>query len=37
VSGGDGYATMADGTQIYLFAFGPLSVLRTLPQASQAR
>ena len=25
VSGGDGYATMADGTQIYLFAFGPLS------------
>jgi len=27
VSGGDGYATMADGTQIYLFAFGPLSGL----------
>jgi FtsP/CotA-like multicopper oxidase with cupredoxin domain len=25
VSGGDGYATMADGTQTYLFAFGPLS------------
>ncbi len=25
VSGGDGYANMADGTQIYLFAFGPLS------------
>ena len=25
VSGGDGYATMADGTQIYMFAFGPLS------------
>jgi FtsP/CotA-like multicopper oxidase with cupredoxin domain len=27
VSGGDGYATMADGTQTYLFAFGPLSGL----------
>jgi FtsP/CotA-like multicopper oxidase with cupredoxin domain len=27
VSGGDGYATMADGTQMYLFAFGPLSGL----------
>lgn len=27
VSGGDGYATMGDGTQIYLFAFGPLSGL----------
>ena len=27
VSGGDGFATMADGTQIYLFAFGPLSGL----------
>jgi FtsP/CotA-like multicopper oxidase with cupredoxin domain len=27
VSGGDGYATMADGSQIYLFAFGPLSGL----------
>jgi Multicopper oxidase len=25
VSGGDGYATMADGTQTYMFAFGPLS------------
>src|SRR5215469_6069792 len=25
ISGGDGYATMADGTQTYLFAFGPLS------------
>ncbi len=25
ISGGDGFATMADGTQIYLFAFGPLS------------
>jgi FtsP/CotA-like multicopper oxidase with cupredoxin domain len=27
VSGGDGYATMADGSQIYMFAFGPLSGL----------
>jgi FtsP/CotA-like multicopper oxidase with cupredoxin domain len=25
ISGGDGYATMGDGTQTYLFAFGPLS------------
>ena len=25
LSGGDGYATMADGHQIYLFGFGPLS------------
>jgi FtsP/CotA-like multicopper oxidase with cupredoxin domain len=30
VSGGDGYATMADGTQIYLFAFGPLSGLANI-------
>ena len=27
ISGGDGYATMADGHQIYLFGFGPLSGL----------
>jgi hypothetical protein len=27
LSGGDGFATMADGTQMYLFAFGPLSGL----------
>ena len=25
ISGGDGYATMGDGTQTYLFSFGPLS------------
>src|ERR1700731_1525454 len=25
ISGGDGYATMADGTQTFMFAFGPLS------------
>src|SRR4029077_5414511 len=27
IAGGDGYATMADGTQTYLFSFGPLSGL----------
>lgn len=27
VSGGDGYATMGDGTQTYTFSFGPLSGL----------
>src|SRR5262252_11095305 len=25
ISGGDGFATMGDGTQTYLFGFGPLS------------
>jgi FtsP/CotA-like multicopper oxidase with cupredoxin domain len=30
ISGGDGYATMGDGTQTYLFAFGPLSGLADL-------
>src|SRR6266853_2438355 len=32
VAGGDGYATMADGTQTYLFAFGPLSGLNYIAQ-----
>ncbi len=27
ISGGDGYSTMADGTQIFMFSFGPLSGL----------
>jgi hypothetical protein len=27
VSGGDGYSTMGDGTQTYMFSFGPLSGL----------
>src|SRR5947209_19399616 len=27
VSGGDGFSTMGDGTQIYMFSFGPLSGL----------
>jgi len=30
ISGGDGYATMADGTQTYLFSFGPLSGLNDI-------
>src|SRR3984893_16237602 len=30
ISGGDGYATMADGTQTYLFSFGPLSGLNAI-------
>jgi FtsP/CotA-like multicopper oxidase with cupredoxin domain len=32
VSGGDGYATMGDGTQTYLFGFGPLSGLADVAQ-----
>ncbi|AOJ37481.1 hypothetical protein WJ23_06030 [Burkholderia lata] len=35
ISGGDGYATMADGTQTYLFAFGPLSGIADI-QAGRA-
>jgi FtsP/CotA-like multicopper oxidase with cupredoxin domain len=30
VSGGDGFATMGDGSQIYLFGFGPLSGLQDI-------
>ncbi len=30
ISGGDGFATMGDGTQTYLFAFGPLSGLKDM-------
>lgn len=30
ISGGDGYSTMADGTQTYMFSFGPLSGLADL-------
>jgi FtsP/CotA-like multicopper oxidase with cupredoxin domain len=30
ISGGDGYATMADGHQTFLFAFGPLSGLASI-------
>ena len=32
ISGGDGFATMADGTQTYLFAFGPLSGLKDMAE-----
>src|SRR6266404_4917703 len=30
ISGGDGFATMGDGTQTYLFGFGPLSGLQKM-------
>ena len=30
ISGGDGYGTIADGTQTYLFAFGPLPGLTNI-------
>ena len=30
ISGGDGYATMGDGTQTYMFSFGPLSGIADL-------
>ena len=30
ISGGDGFATMGDGSQTYLFAFGPLSGLKDM-------
>jgi hypothetical protein len=32
IAGGDGYATMGDGTQTYLFSFGPLSGLANIAQ-----
>ena len=32
ISGGDGYATMGDGTQTYMFSFGPLSGLYDISQ-----
>jgi FtsP/CotA-like multicopper oxidase with cupredoxin domain len=32
ISGGDGYATMGDGTQTYMFSFGPLSGLYDMSQ-----
>ncbi len=34
ISGGDGYATMGDGTQTYLFSFGPLSGLSDIANGS---
>ena len=36
ISGGDGYATMADGTQTYMFSFGPLSGLADLAAGQPA-
>lgn len=30
ISGGDGFATMGDGSQTYLFAFGPLSGIKDM-------
>ncbi len=30
ISGGDGFATMGDGTQTYMFSFGPLSGLHSI-------
>src|SRR5215469_14648300 len=32
ISGGDGFATMSDGSQTYLFAFGPLSGLKDMAE-----
>jgi|SRR6516162_811328 len=37
ISGGDGLATMADGTQTYMFSFGPLSGLADIAAACRAR
>ncbi len=34
ISGGDGYSTMADGTQTFMFAFGPLSGLADIASGS---
>jgi len=36
ISGGDGYATMADGTQTYMFSFGPLSGLADITAGQPA-
>lgn len=36
ISGGDGFATMADGTQTYMFSFGPLSGLADLAAGKPA-
>ena len=36
ISGGDGFATMADGTQTFIFAFGPLSGLADVAEGHPA-
>jgi FtsP/CotA-like multicopper oxidase with cupredoxin domain len=33
ISGGDGFVTMGDGAQVYLFGFGPLSGLKDIRRA----
>ena len=35
ISGGDGFATMGDGTQTYLFGFGPLSGLEQMAHGQE--
>ena len=37
ISGGDGYATMGDGTQTYMFSFGPLSGLSDIAKGCLER
>src|SRR6476469_7807742 len=41
ISGGDGFATMGDGSQTYLFSFGPLSglsdMVNSLPGTEKAK
>jgi FtsP/CotA-like multicopper oxidase with cupredoxin domain len=36
ISGGDGYSTMADGTQTFMFSFGPLSGLADMAAGKPA-
>jgi hypothetical protein len=35
ISGGDGYSTMANGTQTFMFSFGPLSGIADIARAFQ--
>jgi len=37
IGGGDGFATMGDGTQIYMFSFGPLSGLADIANGNRER
>src|SRR6267143_7313824 len=36
ISGGDGYATIGDGTQTYMFSFGPLSRIAAIAARAPA-
>src|ERR1700688_3045558 len=36
MSGGDGFSTMADGTQTYMFSFGPLSGIADIANGQPA-